>query len=137
QAERARPPLHRTGDLGRAVRALATLGLLSPQDIGSEGEDAGFGVHRWTATALAGLAPEATMEAHHRAARYWSWQVDFIPQSMRDQVAQTVEARYHFRGSGELDQALGATDRAGNQLMTWGAYAWAEQLYRETLTWIP
>ena len=97
-----------------------------------------YQVHRWTATALEEEAdPEALAEAHHRAARYWRWREDRIPQSRQDDIDQLLEARFHHHAAGEIDEAVEVTEWICLQLDTWGAYGREEQLCREVLTWVP
>jgi len=63
--------------------------------------------------------------------------VDRVPQSRAEDMEQLLEARYHHREAGEIDQAVATTDWVCSQLDTWGAYRREEQLYREALTWLP
>lgn len=93
-------------------------------------------VHRWTAGALAVLHPDATREAHQRAAEFWRWRVATFPQSREDAIEQLLEARYHHHAAGQDDQALAAHYAAVNQLQDWGQYGRAAELCRETLTWL-
>ncbi len=131
-----RPPVEAPEGLNEAVGALLELGLLSPLD--RDGEGSLWAVHRWTARALAELAEEeALREAHRRAARYWRFRVERVPQSPEADLEQLYEARFHYHQGGELDEALGTTDAIGRRLDLQGAYRRAEQLYRETLSWVP
>ena len=66
-------------------------------------------MHRWTAGAIAALHPDATREAHRRAAAFWHWRVDTIPQSREQDIEQLLEARYHHHAAGDTDEALAAT----------------------------
>ncbi len=77
-AEELRPPVEAPEGLAAAVRAARAAGLLAPVPRG----DATFHfVHRWTAAAIAALHPDVTDQAHRRAAAFWRWRVDHIPQS--------------------------------------------------------
>jgi tetratricopeptide (TPR) repeat protein len=134
-AELAKPPLRIPLGFEQAKAVLLDFGLLAPV---SGSEDPSYLVHRWTAQALASQEPaEALADAHRRAARYWRWRVRNWPQSQQDDLERLLEARYHHHAAGELDEALAVTERACDQLRTWGAYSWAERLCRETLAWIP
>ena len=93
-------------------------------------------VHRWTAGAIAQLHPGAAKEAHQRAAAFWHWRINTIPQSRQDDIDQLLEARYHHHAAGQTDQAVAATHQAVAQLQTWGQYGRAAELCRETLTWL-
>ena len=93
-------------------------------------------VHRWTARAIAELHPDTAQEAHRRAAAFWHWRVDTIPQSGQDNIDQLLEARYHHYAAGQADQAMAAHMDAVIQLQTWGQYGRATELCRETLTWL-
>ncbi len=132
-----RPPVRAPDDLDEALRILTDLGLLAPVEAGDGGEPLQV-VHRWTAGELARLAAPADLtQAHHRAARYWRWRVAVWPQSRSDDIAQLLEARFHYHAAGELEEALVVTDEIGQRLELWGAWSWAERLYREVLTWVP
>jgi tetratricopeptide (TPR) repeat protein len=133
-----RPPLAVPAGFPEALELLGALGLLAPVQWSDTPEDARFAVHRWTASAVRRRSPEAAVrQAHHRAARHWRWRADRLPQSRQDDIAQLLEARHHYREAGDVDQAVGVTDRICEQLDTWGAYRREEQLCRETLTWLP
>ena len=93
-------------------------------------------MHRWTARAVAQLHPDAARQAHRRAAAFWHWRVDTIPQSRQDDIDQLLEARYHHHAAGNTDEAMAATEEAVLQLQTWGQYGRAAELCRETLTWL-
>ena len=133
-AEELRPPVEAPDGLAAAVAAARAAGLLVPVP---RGDQAAFHfVHRWTAGAIAALHPDAAREAHRRAAAFWHWRVDTIPQSREDDIDQLLEARYHHHAAGQADQAVAATEEAVNQLQTWGQYGRAAELCRETLTWL-
>ena len=134
-AEEHRPPVEAPDGLAAAATAARAAGLLTPVP---HGDQAPFHfVHRWTAAAIAALHPDATREAHRRAAAFWYWRVDTIPQSREQDVDQLLEARYHYHAAGDTDEAMAAHQEAVNQLQTWGQYGRAAELCRETLTWLP
>ena len=116
------------------MAAARAAGLLVPVPRGDQ--DPAHFVHRWTAGAIAALHPDAAGEAHRRAAAFWRWRVDTLPQSREQDVEQLLEARYHHHAAGDTDQALAAHDEAVDQLRTWGQYGRAAELCRETLTWL-
>ena len=78
-AEELRPPVEAPAGLAAAVAAARAAGLLAPVPRGDQ--DPLHFVHRWTAGAIAALHPDATSEAHRRAAAFWHWRVTTIPQS--------------------------------------------------------
>ena len=133
-AEERRPPVEPPEGLAAAVAAARAAGLLVPVPRGDQ--DPAHFVHRWTAGAIAALHPDATREAHRRAAAFWRWRVDTLPQSREQDVEQLLEARYHHHAAGDTDQALAAHHTAVSQLITWGQYGRAAELCRETLTWL-
>ena len=133
-AEELRPPVDPPAGLAAAVAAARAAGLLTPVPRGDQ--DPLHFVHRWTAGAIAGLHPDAAREAHRRAAAFWRWRVDTLPQSPEQDVDQLLEARYHHHAAGDTDQALAAHHEAVTQLRTWGQYGRAAELCRETLTWL-
>ena len=116
------------------MAAARAAGLLVPVPAGDQAPL--HFVHRWTAGAIAALHPDAAKEAHQRAAAFWHWRVDTIPQSREDDIDQLLEARYHHHAAGQTDQAVAATRQAVTQLQTWGQYGRAAGLCRETLTWL-
>ncbi|MBG0816175.1 tetratricopeptide repeat protein [Planomonospora sp. ID82291] len=131
----AAPPVADPPELDGAIDALTRLGLLAP---GRDGEgDRVFSVHRWTAVALARpqiTAPDRLAAAHAAAARWWL-RPRTRPRSPQQEVAELIEARFHYQAAGDLEQALGATDRVCRLLHTRGAWGWEEQLHREALEW--
>ena len=133
-AEELRPPVEAPDGLAAAVKAARAAGLLTPIPHGDQAPL--HFVHRWTAGAIAALYPDATREAHRRAAAFWRWRVDTIPQSLEQDVDQLLEARYHHHAAGDTDEALAAHGEAVNELETWGQYGRAAELCRETLTWL-
>ncbi len=101
-----RPPVEAPEGLNEAVGALLELGLLSPLD--RDGEGSLWAVHRWTARALAELAEEeALREAHRRAARYWRFRVERVPQSPEADLEQLYEARFHYHQGGGARRGAG------------------------------
>ncbi|WP_239341217.1 tetratricopeptide repeat protein, partial [Frankia sp. CiP3] len=134
-AER-RPPLVVPAGLDAATRLVADLGLLTPAPLADGG--AGMVVHRWTAAALARTTePAALAEAHRRAAAYWAWRVEVLPQPRIDDVVHLLEAAHHQLAAGDTDAAAWTTNTAWRQLHTWGAYDWGEQTWRELLPHLP
>ncbi len=129
------PPLEPVEGLPEAIRRLERLGLLSPQERG----DATFHqVHRWTATLLAEeVDAETVRDAHRRAAAFWRWRVDVMPQDRAQDIHQLLEARHHHYAAGDLAEAVETTEWICSQLHTWGAYGREEQLCREVLEWVP
>ena len=105
-AEERRPPVEAPDGLAAAVAAARAAGLLTPVPRGDQ--DPLHFVHRWTAGAIAALHPDATREAHRRAAAFWRWRVDTIPQSREQDIEQLLEARYHHHAAGDADEALAA-----------------------------
>jgi tetratricopeptide (TPR) repeat protein len=134
-AEELQPPIEAPEGLTAAVATAQAAGLLVPVE--REDQARLHFVHRWTAGAIAALHPDATAESHRRAAAFWRWRVDTIPQSKEQDIEQLIEARYHYRAAGETDEAVAVTEDAVLQLQTWGQYGRATQLCRETLTWLP
>ena len=133
-AEESRPPVEAPDGLAAAVAAARNAGLLVPV---ARGDEPGLHfVHRWTAGAIAALHPGATRQAHQRAAAFWRWRVDTLPQSREDDIDQLLEARYHHHAAGQDDQAVAITREAVDQLQTWGQYGREAELCRETLTWV-
>ena len=95
-------------------------------------------MHRWTAAALTKHTnTEELTDAHRRAAQFWRWRVDVWPQERTTDIQHLVEARHHHHYAHDLDNAVGVTDEICQQLHTWGAWAWEEDLYTDTLTWLP
>jgi tetratricopeptide (TPR) repeat protein len=132
---RMRPPLAVPQGLNEARDRLLELGLLAPT--GSD-EERRFSVHRWTATALAQRTNEKTsQQSHQRAARFWRWREDYVPQSREQDIEQLIEARYHHHVAGDIDEAVHVTESVCLQLDTWGAYRREQQLCHEVLTWVP
>jgi tetratricopeptide (TPR) repeat protein len=128
------PPVTQPDGFDQALSAALSAGLIAP----TKASDAStaYLVHRWTATAIADLEPDLTALAHHRAARYWRWRVQVLPQSKHDRVDDLIEARHHHHAAGEHDAALQISDRAILQLETWGEYGHASELCRQTLDWV-
>ena len=133
-AEELRPPVEPPEGLEAAVAAARAAGLLIP--VASKDAPPLHFVHRWTAGALAQLHPDTTTEAHIRAAAFWRWRIDTLPQSREEDIEQLLEARYHHHAAGQTNQAIQATEEAVLQLQTWGQYGRAADLCRQTLTWL-
>ncbi len=133
------PPLMIPLDLDQALSTLLTLGLIAPLPSPETEVEAGhYLVHRWTAAALTKHTDaEELIDAHRRAAQFWQWRVDVWPQDRTVDIQQLVKARYHHHQAGDLNNAVAVTDRICEQLHTWGAWTWEEDLHTETLTWLP
>nr|MDQ3989659.1 tetratricopeptide repeat protein [Actinomycetota bacterium] len=138
-AELQRPPLVVPAGFDAALDALLGLGLIAPvAEPAEENTATRYLVHRWTATALSSFADsEELIDAHRRAAQHWRWRAAVAPQDRAADIFQLLEARSHHRSAGNLDEALAATYEVTNQLHTWGAWTWEDELCRETLTWVP
>ncbi|WP_239341651.1 TIR domain-containing protein, partial [Frankia sp. CiP3] len=135
--ELRRPPLDVPAGFEAAVTVLLGLGLLTPTT-GPDGDETGFTVHRWTATAiLARTSPDQAVDAHRRAAAYWQWRVDVWPQDRLADVTQLLEAGHHQLQAGDHDGLDATTGAACQQLHTWGSWDWEEQTCRYTLTRLP
>ena len=106
-AEELRPPVEAPEGLAAAVAAARAAGLLVPVTGRGRGAAAfraqvdGRG-HRRT-------PPRRRLEAHRRAAAFWHWRVNTIPQSRQDDIDQLLEAHYHHHAAGQADQAVAAT----------------------------
>ena len=133
--ERRRPPLAEVTVAADRLGTLATLGLITPVPDPDDGP-AQYLVHRWTATALGRLHPEATTNAHQRAAGYYTWRVQHQPQDKLADLHDQVEARYHQRAAGDLKAAVSLSYAIRNQLHTWAAWDWETSICQETLTWL-
>ena len=131
-----RPPLAIPEEFESARVGLLGLGLLSPVP---RGDDRTFwSVHRWTAQALAQIFEEAEVRmAHERAARFWRFRVERVPQDRQQDMEQLLEARHHHHQAGDLEEAITVTEAVCDQFDTWGAYRRVERLCREVLEWIP
>lgn len=137
--QRRQPPLVIPPDLDEAVNTLLALGLIAPLPSPDTDETGHYLVHRWTATALAKHTDAGDLiEAHRRAAQFCQWRVGVWPQDRTAAIQQLVEARYHHHHhqAHDLDNAIAVTARICEQLHTWGAWTWEEDLYTETLTWL-
>ena len=132
--EKRRPPIDPPDGLAAAVAAARTAGLLIP--VLREDTPPLHFVHRWTAAAITQLHPQATTEAHRRAAAFWHWRIDTLPQSREQDIEQLLEARCHHHAADQTEQAIQATETAVLQLQTWGQYGRATSLCRQTLTWL-
>jgi len=135
-AARRQPPIAAPDGFAAARATLEALSLLAPFQL-TDDEPLRYTVHRWTAGALARRFPEAQTEAHRRAARYWDWRFDTLPQSEEQDVEDFLEARFHYHAAGEIESAVEVTEFACSQLETWGAWSRVARLYRETLNWVP
>jgi tetratricopeptide (TPR) repeat protein len=127
-----RPPVTQPDGFDVALIAALSVGLIAP--ISLRDNRGAYLVHRWTATAINHLEPDLTALAHHRAARYFRWRVQMLPQSEHDDVDDLIEARHHHHAAGEHDAALELSDQAIVQLQTWGQYGHASELCRQPST---
>jgi tetratricopeptide (TPR) repeat protein len=131
------PPVEEPEGFDEAIALLESLSLLSPVQYTDDEAPHHF-VHRWTARALAGRAPaDRLADAHRRAAAYWRWRFDTLPQSQQQDIEDLLEARHHYHAAGEVDQAVTVTGHVCSQLDTWGAWQREERLCREVLDWVP
>ncbi|MGH3940758.1 MAG: tetratricopeptide repeat protein [Pseudonocardiaceae bacterium] len=130
------PPLVTPPDLDET---LSTLGLIAPLPCPDPNEGTEhYLVHRWTATALTKHTDAAELiQAHRRAAQLWHWRVAIWPQDRTVAIQHLIEARYHHHHAHDLHNALTTTDQICQQLHTWGAWTWEENLHTDTLTWLP
>lgn len=129
-----RPPIKAPESIIDALYLLERLGLLSRIPAG---EATTYQVHRWTASALEKeIEPEILQDAHRRAANFWRWRVNRIPQNRQAVVDQLLEARHHLHMADDVDQAIQVTVAICSQLDTWGAYGREEQLCRQMLQWV-
>jgi tetratricopeptide (TPR) repeat protein len=130
------PPTNDT--VAPRLATLGTLGLLTPLPSPVDGS-ATYVVHRWTATALGRLHPEATAEAHRLAAAYYTWltNADGRPPTDLAGLSCQLEARYHHHAAGDLEAAVELSYAIRDQLHTWAAWDWEAGICRETLAWLP
>jgi tetratricopeptide (TPR) repeat protein len=133
-AEQRRPPYAPPAGLQAAIRVAEDSGLLTP--VRREDQAPFHWIHRWSAAAVASLHPVATKEAHQRAAAFWRWRVDNMPQGLEQSIEQLLEARFHHHAAGQLEEAVAETQAAVLQLETWGQYGRAAELCHDTLTWL-
>jgi tetratricopeptide (TPR) repeat protein len=134
-AEELRPPYDPPAGLQTAIRTAQASGLLA--SVPRDGEAQFYAVHRWTAAAIGTLHPDATADAHRRAAAFWRWRLDVVPQSREEHIEQLLEARYHHYAAEQVVEAVAVTQAAVRELRTWGQYGRAAELCRDTLTWLP
>lgn len=125
-------PVRQIEGAAESLSLLLELGLVSPTSTTN------LVVHRWTADALQQRStPEALTEAHRRAATYWQWRFEVLPQDKTADIVDLLEARYHFHQADDLNGASLATDHVCLQLQDWGAWDWEEQLLKESISWFP
>jgi tetratricopeptide (TPR) repeat protein len=132
------PPFRPGPTLPEQIAACQAAGLLI---VGGEVEEPRFSVHRWTATELAGRAARESSrwlaEAHRLAASYWQWRVRIWPQDQAADVHDLLEARHHLLEAGDIEKAGKVTERACDQLHTWGAWDQEASLIHDTLARLP
>lgn len=117
--------------LDDAVDTLTRLGLLAPAD-------GGHLVHRWTAATLARLAgADRLRDAHARAGDYWAWHLRLRGWTDLVDVAQMLEARYHYLAAGDIESSALWTSLAAHELHVRGSWAWAEHLCAEGIATLP
>jgi tetratricopeptide (TPR) repeat protein len=127
--------------LEQAIETLLSLSLLAMAP-GHADEDPHYLVHRWTARGLqylirdgmAALVDAADLvQAHRRAADYHEWRAT----SRREALADLLEARYHWRESGEPERAAAVTLRACAIMFRWGEHQQIRQLCVQALADVP
>ena len=132
------PPFRPPPGLDEQVAASQAASLLTVTEEAGEPQ---FFVHRWTATELAGRAvrePGSRLAgAHRRAAAYWQWRVQVLPQDHASDVHDLLEARHHLLQADDTASAIGVTDRALLKLHTWGAWDQEASLIHEMLALLP
>lgn len=133
-------PSKRPG-LDHAIDKLLSLSLLAVAS-GASDADPHYLMHRWTARGLqylirdgmAALVDAADLiHAHRRAADYHEWRAA----SRREALADLLEARYHWRESGEPRRAAVVTLRACAIMVRWGEHQQIRQLCEQALADIP
>ena len=127
--------------LERAIEELLSLSLLSAAP-GYADANPHYLVHRWTARGLQGLVREGMaafadtadlVQAHRRAADYHEWRATSRPEALAD----LLEARYHWRESGEPERAAAVTLRACAIMFRWGEHQQIRQLCGQALADVP
>jgi tetratricopeptide (TPR) repeat protein len=135
---RPAPPFRPGPGLPAQIAACQAASLLT---ISEAGQQRWFFVHRWTATELAERAArepgQRLAEVHRRAAGYWRWRVRVWPQDQAADVHDLLEARYHLLQAGDTEAAGQVTERACDQLDTWGAWDQEAAVINDTLAWLP
>ena len=97
----ARPPIAAPAGFAAAREQLIGFSLLATARF-AEDEPDRYLVHRWTAAALAERMSEAEAKAaHERAAAYWRWREQKLPQSRAQDVEDLLEARHHLFACGD------------------------------------
>jgi tetratricopeptide (TPR) repeat protein len=133
-------PSNRPG-LKEAIKTLLSLSLLSVPP-GYADANPHYLVHRWTARGLqdlirddmAALVDSADLvQAHRRAADYYEWRAT----SRREALADLLEARHHWRESGEPQRAAAVTLRACAIMFRWGEHQQIRQLCAQALADVP
>jgi hypothetical protein len=103
-------PIEEPEGLNEAIALLESLSLLSPVQYTDE-QTRRYFVHRWTARALSERASaDDFAAAHRRAAAYWRWRFDTLPQSSEQDVEDLLEARHHCHAAGDVEEALRDTE---------------------------
>ena len=129
------PPIEAPEGIQKAIEVLMDSSMLTPVQQSGE-KPTLFFVHRWTSTALlARTDAELVKDAHSKAARYWRWRWDKLPQSKEVAIRDLLEARFHHVEAGDYEEAIEETEEICDQLHTWGQWGLEEQLCRETLAW--
>jgi tetratricopeptide (TPR) repeat protein len=129
----ARPPRSAPPGLARTVDRVAATTLLAVD----HDTDTVF-VHRWTAAELErrwreqGRVDELR-EAHRRAAEYWRWRVDRLPQDLDANVHDLLEGRHHLLELGDVEGAGELTRYACSRLLTVGAWDRSAELVHDML----
>ena len=132
------PPFRPGPGLPGQIAACQAASLLAVSD---EDGESRFFVHRWTATELAGRAarePGSRLaDAHRQAAGHWQWRARVWPQDRVADVHDLLEARHHLLQAGDIEDADQVTERACNQLHTWGAWDQEASLTYDILARLP
>lgn len=131
-----RPPLDVPEGFPEARDRLVELGLLGQAPTPSESTF--WTVQPATAEGVRrGMSEEALRDAHRRAASFWRFRVQRSTEDPAESVEQLLEARFHRRRAGDLDEALRLTEQICDALESWGAHDRVETLCREVLEWLP
>jgi tetratricopeptide (TPR) repeat protein len=92
-AVRLTPPVRIDADLTAALAACTASSLIT-----TDSAESTFFVHRWTATELHRRHTAAELiAAHRRAAQYWQWRIDHLPQPPARKADDLREAHHHYQ----------------------------------------
>ena len=133
----ARPPIAAPAGFAAALEQLIGLSLLATARFAEDDPDR-YLVHRWTAAALAERMREAEAKAaHERAADFWLWRVQKLPQPPWVDIDDLLEARHHFFASGDTQGYFNVSNVIIARYHTWGAWDREERLIHEALAEVP